>query len=207
MRVCNNEYAQHVKRAHVPVPEPYLLVRGGRCKVEYPWIQTCQGLGSKDACPKKTPIVIQCSLQLCTSFAWAHLQTIVSFLLLGTNGKRFHCTDSPANNSILSFYFVLFWEQMENPLKRRGTQTTKTKEARPGVPLIFWMPLDFAFCSHCSNLIGQRDLLFTPRYIISPVHRSCVFSVATFYTNITTMFPVCSPHVFNDFFKFPMSSQ
>ncbi len=117
MRVCNNEYAEHVKRAHVPVPEPYLLVRGGRCKVEYPWIQTCQGLG--------------CSLQLCTSFAWAHLQTIVSFLLLGTNGKIFHCTDSPANNSILSFYFVLFWEQMENPLKRRGTQTSKTKEARP----------------------------------------------------------------------------
>ncbi len=71
MRVSINEYAQHVKRAHVPVPEPYLLVRGGRCKVAYPWIKTCQGLGSKDLCPKKIPIVIQCSLQLCTSFAWA----------------------------------------------------------------------------------------------------------------------------------------
>jgi hypothetical protein len=113
------------------------------------------------------------------------LQIIVSFLL-GTNGKKFHCRDSPANNSILSFYFVLFSEQMEIPLKRRGTQTTKTKAARPGVPLIFWMPLDLPFAPILAISLA-RDLLFTPRYIISLVHRSCVFCVATFDTNIITL--------------------
>ncbi len=112
---------------------------------------------------------------------------------------RFTCKQF---NSLILLCFVLgangkSIEKERNPnIKDQGGQTC-------GVPLIFWMPLDFAFCSHCSNLIGQRDLLFTPRYIISPVHRSCVFSVATFFTNITTMFPVCSPHVFNDVFQVP----
>jgi hypothetical protein len=43
MKVSINEYAQDVKRAHVPVSKPCLLERGERCKVEYTWIQKCQG--------------------------------------------------------------------------------------------------------------------------------------------------------------------
>ncbi len=104
------------------MPEPYLFVRGGATRLSTHGYKHVKVWAPKDVCPKKASNYHSKLPAIVHVLRMRHLQTLVSFLL-ATNGKKIHCRDSPANNSIfLSFYFVLFSEQMENPLKGEEPQ-------------------------------------------------------------------------------------
>ncbi len=94
--------------------------------------------------PANKQLFVSFWAQMARNFiAEIHLQTIFNSLILlcfvlGANGKS---------------------------IERRGTQTTKTKAlASPGVPLIFWMPLDLPFAPILAISLARRSHVLKANY-------------------------------------------